>query len=551
MPIHRLSRMFALGNFAVATAILLSMVIVLQTPETSFAQTTSTSASQTSGCVAPSFYSFQMTPASLNTPWNLPLLSTIDGPYTPTVTAKGLPTGIELQDQKTTLAAGGSVLHLWILSGAPLQVGTYSITVTAQNSCGGASTVITLPVNTAPTAQGSVCPAGTYGTYPNCSATSGLSVAFDKESLVVSTSSPTITGTSNTSKVSLVVKNNVGNTYTSPAYSVLNGRWSIPLTNISTGTYGLSLYGENNLLLILGTLIAAVPSISGSVPTVVPTTLTPVVSATPATSVVGCVELPTATMQIGGRGTGVTNLQNFLIQKGLLAPGSATGYFGPLTRAAVQQFQASAGIVSSGDEATTGFGAVGPRTRALIACQTDGTSNTPTSSTQSPMQRISCPLVPQPVCGTGGTLISLGFDNNGCALGKVCQMPVGQTQNISCPAVTNPSCPYGTLVSLGTDYEGCSLGSYCQPRECSYIQQITSCPAGQTLVSGNDQYGCPNVSYCSGTPTAATTTSIIDKPAGCSVYYPASCPAGQHNQMLYSYRDLNNCPIESFTCVPD
>ncbi len=485
MSVHRLSRMFALGNFAVTTAVLLSMVIALQLPETSFAQTTSTATSQNSGCVAPSFYSFKMTPASLNTPWNLPLLSTIDGPYMPTVTATGLPTGIELQDQKTTLVAGGTVLHLWVLSGAPLQVGTYTITVTAQNSCGGASSVITLPINNVPTAQGSVCPAGTTGTYPNCATTT---ISFDQSSLIATMSSPTITGTSNTQNVSLTVQNSGGSTvYASPTTPVSSGRWSVQLSNLISGLYKLYLY-NNGLLLIPATLTVAVPSTATAIPTTLTPSIVPVQSST--ATAVACAQLPVATMQIGGRGTGVENLQNFLIQKGLLPPGSATGYFGPLTRAAVRQFQVSAGIVSSGDETTTGFGLVGARTRALIGCQS--------TMAQPPMQRITCPLVPQPVCGTGGTLISLGFDNNGCALGKVCQMPAGQSQNQNriCPTVTNPSCQYGILVSLGTDYDGCSMGSYCQQPQCGYIQQLTSCPAGQTLVSGTDQYGCPNVSYC-------------------------------------------------------
>lgn len=529
---HRLSRMFALGNFAVATAVLLSMAIVLQSPERLFAQTT-----QNSTCAAPSFYSLKITPASLNTPWSLPLLSTIDGPYAPTVTAKGLPPGIELKDEKSTLAAGGSTLHVWMLSGAPSQFGTYTITVTAQNTCGGASSVITLPINNVPTSQGSVCPAGTTGTYPNCNV---AVVAFDTESLVVSTSTPTITGTSNTAKVSLAVKNNAGSVYTSPLFSVLSGRWAIPLSNISTGTYSLFLYNENNVLLIPGTLVAAVPSTAGSMtPALVPKTLT-TAAITSISSTGMCAQLPTATMQIGGRGTGVENLQNFLIQKGLLAPGSATGYFGPLTRSAVQKFQASAGIVSSGDEATTGFGLVGARTRALIACQ--GSMSPNSSAPQPSVQRIVCPAVPQPPCATGGTLISLGFDTNGCSLGKICQQPYGQQgQNRVCPIVKNPSCLYGTLISLGTDYDGCSMGSYCQQPICNYIQQVTSCPAGQTLVSGNDKYGCPNVSYCSGTPVTTP-----DNPICLAVAYPIpSCPPGQYVQFNTS---TSGCPAAP-TCV--
>lgn len=43
-----------------------------------------------------------------------------------------------------------------------------------------------------------------------------------------------------------------------------------------------------------------------------------------------------------------------------------TGYFGPLTLKAVQRFQTKYGIVSSGSPSTTGYGRVGPRTRAKL-----------------------------------------------------------------------------------------------------------------------------------------------------------------------------------------
>src|SRR6185295_12563709 len=42
------------------------------------------------------------------------------------------------------------------------------------------------------------------------------------------------------------------------------------------------------------------------------------------------------------------------------------GYFGSLTQAAVQRFQAAQGIVSSGTPSTTGYGRVGPTTMARI-----------------------------------------------------------------------------------------------------------------------------------------------------------------------------------------
>lgn len=79
-----------------------------------------------------------------------------------------------------------------------------------------------------------------------------------------------------------------------------------------------------------------------------------------------CVNL-TSNLSLGSSdatsGGQVTQLQHFL---GL---NPATGYFGPVTEKALQTWQASHGIVSSGSAATTGFGAVGLRTRGALACK--------------------------------------------------------------------------------------------------------------------------------------------------------------------------------------
>lgn len=69
----------------------------------------------------------------------------------------------------------------------------------------------------------------------------------------------------------------------------------------------------------------------------------------------------------GSRGSDVLALQNYFISIGVLGSTSATGYFGPLTEGAVQEWQASHGIVSNGTVLTTGYGFVGPRTRAALA----------------------------------------------------------------------------------------------------------------------------------------------------------------------------------------
>ncbi|KKW39351.1 MAG: Endopeptidase, cell wall lytic activity, partial [Parcubacteria group bacterium GW2011_GWA1_54_9] len=66
----------------------------------------------------------------------------------------------------------------------------------------------------------------------------------------------------------------------------------------------------------------------------------------------------TKALTVGVRSDEVTELQKVLIAEGLLKIDAPTGYFGELTRAAVQAYQASRGI------ADTGF--VGPLTRAEL-----------------------------------------------------------------------------------------------------------------------------------------------------------------------------------------
>ena len=74
-----------------------------------------------------------------------------------------------------------------------------------------------------------------------------------------------------------------------------------------------------------------------------------------------------ANLQRGSRGAEVLTLQQFLIAQGLLLSDSATSFFGSLTESAVQKWQASQNIVSSGSPSSTGWGVVGPKTRAALA----------------------------------------------------------------------------------------------------------------------------------------------------------------------------------------
>ncbi|HUO56303.1 MAG TPA: PKD domain-containing protein [Candidatus Paceibacterota bacterium] len=107
-------------------------------------------------------------------------------------------------------------------------------------------------------------------------------------------------------------------------------------------------------------------------------------STTGATVSSGSCPTITRSLKIGSTGTDVAQLQEFLAQDRSIYPsGLVTGYFGPLTQAAVQAWQTRHNIVSSGTPATTGFGVVGPRTSAAIALACS-TVSTGTNTSQLP-----------------------------------------------------------------------------------------------------------------------------------------------------------------------
>ena len=85
----------------------------------------------------------------------------------------------------------------------------------------------------------------------------------------------------------------------------------------------------------------------------------------------------TRTLKKGMQNNDVKKLQEFLATDPSIYPeGLTTGYFGELTEKAVQRFQTKHNIVSSGTPQTTGYGLVGPKTRAKLLSVL---KNTPTT----------------------------------------------------------------------------------------------------------------------------------------------------------------------------
>ena len=73
------------------------------------------------------------------------------------------------------------------------------------------------------------------------------------------------------------------------------------------------------------------------------------------------------TLEPGNTGSAVRQLQTELSADPSIYPeGLVTGFYGPLTQAAVERLQCRLGIVCGGTVATTGYGRFGPRTLAAV-----------------------------------------------------------------------------------------------------------------------------------------------------------------------------------------
>jgi peptidoglycan hydrolase-like protein with peptidoglycan-binding domain len=91
--------------------------------------------------------------------------------------------------------------------------------------------------------------------------------------------------------------------------------------------------------------------------------------------------LVTTTLDPGATGADVSELQTYLATDASIYPeGLVTGYYGPLTMAAVQRFQCKYAIVCSGDVSSTGYGRVGPLTLAKIQSLEGDTTSSSSSS---------------------------------------------------------------------------------------------------------------------------------------------------------------------------
>ena len=79
-----------------------------------------------------------------------------------------------------------------------------------------------------------------------------------------------------------------------------------------------------------------------------------------------CTGIISERLAYGMENNQVKTLQCKLAELGYLTPDSVIGYFGPKTFNAVKQLQCASGLVCTGDVNSTGYGLVGPKTKAVL-----------------------------------------------------------------------------------------------------------------------------------------------------------------------------------------
>jgi peptidoglycan hydrolase-like protein with peptidoglycan-binding domain len=137
-------------------------------------------------------------------------------------------------------------------------------------------------------------------------------------------------------------------------------------TNAIVGGGGGGYY----VLPVIATTTIAVATTTVATTTIPAVTSTTPVVVTPTTQNISVSKIEatfTKILKKGMKDGEVTRLQTlFAKDKSIYPEGDVTGYFGPATERAVQRFQTKYGLVTSGTPATTGYGALGPKTRAKI-----------------------------------------------------------------------------------------------------------------------------------------------------------------------------------------
>ncbi len=151
-------------------------------------------------------------------------------------------------------------------------------------------------------------------------------------------------------------------------------------------------------------------------------------------NVAKCIPALGAPIAFGSRGEEVRVLQQQLAQDSAIYPeGEVTGYYGPATQRAVQRYQATYGVVTSGTPGTTGYGVVGPKTRKHLAKRCDGNILPPVACT---MEAKLCPD------GTAVGRVGPNCEFAPCPDFVICPQDMKECPNGTSVGRTGPNCEF-------------------------------------------------------------------------------------------------------------
>jgi len=287
------------------------------------------------------------------------------------------------------------------------------------------------------------------------------------------------------------------------------------------------------LLLQIQTLEAKL-GLSSSTPTPLPT---------PSASQTGssCVTI-LRHLSYGAHGNDVSDLQRFLAQDASIYPEKiVSGFFGSLTQAAVQRFQARYAIVSSGTP-ESGYGVVGPLTRgqirSLSCANTQGIS--PFVGPTAPACQIAGLSIPSGGSASLYVQSSVPFNLTCEVQSRLCINGVltgdSRYQYGTCTIRSASACSIaGLTVPHGTSRVFYSQSSAPFNTSCSSHSQTRTCDNGVLL--GSSQYVYPSCSTDS--PSVCTLDNVEVSHNASRTFYSASSVASTASCLTVS--QLRTC----------
>ena len=280
----------------------------------------------------------------------------------------------------------------------------------------------------------------------------------------------------------------------------------------------------------------------------------------------------------------IKSLQLYLIHTGDFTH-EATGYYGALTEAAVQSWQRRRGLVSSGTPDTTGYGILGPKTRAALKAAT--CTAKPSTGTGQPGSSVAQPVtqpIQTPVRTPSACLLNGSYIPSGTSLLMYSRASVSPTDSCaryaisrSCfdgvvtgdPAYTYSSCQQSaagscviggitladgesrTFYTPGPVYTGDSCANHAMVRTC--VQGVLSGDVnymvGGCSVAAPRSCTLDGVTVTSGTSRTFYSQRTIPATASCSTYgFARPCTDGTFGgSSTYQYASCTNAATSTCT----